>query len=390
MGDLALCAAMRGRISRNTRSVAQLFPAYSYERPTPVRLLATPSGATQRLKENMAELNGQFRAFPATILCSSTDIRFGGDVLYYHENGAPRILYETCRLSERHVIQGLSADHARIDADIPNDGPRLLLNSAGSFNYGHWLIDDLPRLEAYFVLRGLHPDETITILLPSFNAHIDAVRERSIRFYLPKEAAYRVVFLARDQIYRFAKIYHVTPCSLEPVAKSPEALLAMRVRLLKKTLPYRWAQAARRVAAWPLNPFSRPGTRLFVDRTPARGRNLVNREAVLAMLAHEGFEVIDPDFLSVRQQMVRFAKARVVVGIMGAAMANTVFCSAGTRVIYLSPDVRWTDPFFWDLAAVCGHRYTALYGTWDTQDASEAMRAFSVPTANLRAAFRDI
>lgn len=381
---------MQQRISCRTQAVAQLYPAYSYERPAPALLLAEDLDATRRLKDRLAGLNAQFRAFPATMLCRSADIRFGGDVLYYHENGAPRILYETCRLSERHVIRGLSAHHARVDVDVQDGGPQLLLNSAGSFNYGHWLIDDLPRLEAYFVLRRLHPDTVVTILLPSFDEHIDGVRERSIHFYLPKGAAYRIQFLARDQIYRFTQLYHVTPCSLEPVAKSPEALQTMRARLLRKTRSYRWTQAAGRIIGRPFRPSAQTGTRLFVDRTPMRGRNVVNREAVLAILAREGFEVINPEHLSVRQQMVRFARAKVVVGIMGAAMANTVFCPAGTHVIHLSPDTDWTDPFFWDLAAICGHRYTALYGTWAAQEGPEAMRSFSIPVGNLEAALQDI
>jgi len=48
-------------------------------------------------------------------------------------------------------------------------------------------------------------------------------------------------------------------------------------------------------------------------------------------------------------------------GGMGAAMCNTVFCAQGSRLIYLAP-LGWLEPFYWDLAASCGHRYAACYG----------------------------
>jgi hypothetical protein len=50
-----------------------------------------------------------------------------------------------------------------------------------------------------------------------------------------------------------------------------------------------------------------------------------------------------------------------VVGCMGAAMAGSLFCRSGARILYLAPDT-FPDPFYLDLAAARGHAYAVCYG----------------------------
>ena len=57
-----------------------------------------------------------------------------------------------------------------------------------------------------------------------------------------------------------------------------------------------------------------------------------------------------------------FAGAETVVGVMGASMANSIFSGTGTHVVHLAPE-GWLEPFYWDLAASRGHRYTAYFGS---------------------------
>jgi capsular polysaccharide biosynthesis protein len=47
---------------------------------------------------------------------------------------------------------------------------------------------------------------------------------------------------------------------------------------------------------------------------------------------------------------------------MGAAMANTIFCSKETKVTYLSPE-NWINIFYWDLANIFERDFYAYYGT---------------------------
>lgn len=385
-GDTNLYAALLSRPNTRTRALETLYPACHYRRTPPVHLGAGGPEGASAIAGHFAELGGRFHSLPATILCVSSEIRLSGDILHYREDGALRILYETCRITERHVIQAPGLDEDRIDERFEEQGVYLLLASAGSFNYGHWLIDDMPRLEAFFALRRRHPGETITILLPSYDAHMDEVRRRMVALYLGHQAKFRTVFLARDRVYAFARLYHVTPCSLEPALKSPEATAAMRARLLSETRFARAKYAFERILLPAEGEVWNGGRRLFVDRAITRGRTLANRSEIVAFLKGRGFEIIDPEALSPRQQVVRFSRARMIVGIMGAAMTNVVFCRPGSRILDIAPDLEWTDPFFWDLAAICGHRYSAIYGQWAERESPAARRDFILPLTILEQA----
>jgi capsular polysaccharide biosynthesis protein len=152
-----------------------------------------------------------------------------------------------------------------------------------------------------------------------------------------------IVFLDPELCYRVPNLLFVTPTSAHPIWKSPEAL-----RMMSRTI-----LARRPLPAGP--------ARIFVPRRQAHGRALADQDAVERTLHAHGFVTIDPEGMSFDAQVAAFAAASVVIGGMGAAMCNTVFCAPGTRQIYLAP-VGWMEPFYWDLAAACGHVYAACYG----------------------------
>jgi capsular polysaccharide biosynthesis protein len=106
-----------------------------------------------------------------------------------------------------------------------------------------------------------------------------------------------------------------------------------------------------------------PGRKLFVRRIPGWNRSgtLLNEEQVASRLAAKGFEVIDPGAMTLEEQISTFRGAQRVVGVIGAAMTNIVFCSPGTEVMVLAPS-RFPDNFFWFIATHKGLNYTELRG----------------------------
>ena len=62
-------------------------------------------------------------------------------------------------------------------------------------------------------------------------------------------------------------------------------------------------------------------------------RRLINEDEILAVAVQNGFSIVQPELLSFEEQVRIFAKAKVVVGIGGAAMFNTVFSNPGTKVV---------------------------------------------------------
>lgn len=377
-GDPALLARLAGRVARHTRPLATVYPGCPARDPGAPRLYG---GSAAFRAAQRARLSAPFPPVPPTLLLESRDIRLSGNALYTVEDGRPRVLFETTRPQERHVAPGPGPDVERCDEAIGGDGLVVLLNSGGSFNYGHWLIDDVPRLRAVAMLRARHPGVPITVALVGYVPHVDTARARAVALFLGDLRGVTLRILDRTRTYRFARLHHTTPCGLPNNRKSPDALRALARQGRRRTLPPRLWQRLKRLG-------HAAGRRLFVDRHPDRGRVLAGREALLALLARHGFDVIDPETLSPRQQAIRFADARIVVGIAGAGMANTVFCAPGTPVIHLVPE-GWTDPFYWEIAVACGLRYHAVFGPRVPSAAPEFLQDFRIDPGDLAEALTE-
>jgi len=69
--------------------------------------------------------------------------------------------------------------------------------------------------------------------------------------------------------------------------------------------------------------------RIYLSRGKG-ARSLANEDEVAAFLQSEGFTVVACEGLSICEQAAMLARARVVVGLHGAALTNIVFCQPGT------------------------------------------------------------
>jgi hypothetical protein len=90
-----------------------------------------------------------------------------------------------------------------------------------------------------------------------------------------------------------------------------------------------------------------PSRKLYISRrsiTKASGGNyraLRNEDRLIAALESRGYEVLEPETLSFKEQVLRFSQASAVVGLGGAGMFNTVFCAPHTKVV----SIEGTDTF---------------------------------------------
>ncbi|RVU14188.1 glycosyltransferase family 61 protein [Methylobacterium oryzihabitans] len=338
------------------RLVAPLFPPYAYPRPAPEWLRGDDPVAAVALEAEFAAIDRRHPGGPPCGLFVLDDATLRDNVL--HAGG--RIVYETYRPPDRPGLT-LAEDGDLARAEPHGAEVAFFFSSSGSFNYGHWLVDDLPRLAGFRTLRRLHPDRRITLVLTGYGAASDEIRRRTIRLFLGDAAGADTVFLPRDAAFRFPRLYYATPVSVHPASKSPEALRFVRDHLLRQA-----GEVRRKLAreAW-RGGDPDAGRRIYVDRAPQWDRALINRDAVLDLVRARGFTVVDPEPLSFSRQVATFARARAVVGPMGAAMTSTLFCPPHATVLHLAAE-GWTDPFFWDLAAALGHRYRALHGASPT------------------------
>lgn len=341
--------------------VAELFPAFGYHRGVGADTTFASARFAAEILAMQASVNaGASRGAPCR-LYRIPEAVLSGSVIATLRDGEPKIVYETHRPQDRATLPLSSADTLRAAPRCEGAGEvYLFLGSSGSFNYGHWLVDDLPRSAAVAHLRRLYPGQRIVVVLASQDVLIDPVRQQTIDFVLHGESDVRVMFAPQAAALRFENLFVATPITVHPNIKSPDALHWLRRRLSDQSraeVDPIVAKTGRWV--WPRSAPSR--RRLFVMRNPARGRGLTNADAVFRALKRFGFELINVEAMNFASQVATFSNAGIIVGTMGGGMANTLVCPAGTAVIHLAPE-GWAEPFFWDLAAVMEHRYHAVYG----------------------------
>jgi capsular polysaccharide biosynthesis protein len=103
--------------------------------------------------------------------------------------------------------------------------------------------------------------------------------------------------------------------------------------------------------------------KLYVSRKGTARRRVENEEAFYELLAREGYELVQPELLSVRQQIDLFAEATHVVGPSGAALTNIIYAAPGCAVLVLVTRNLISgggDLYFDALADACGHRFAVL------------------------------
>lgn len=86
--------------------------------------------------------------------------------------------------------------------------------------------------------------------------------------------------------------------------------------------------------------------KLYVSRGAGKRRRIANEAEVVERLAARGYEVVDPEPMSVRQQIELFSQASDIVAPLGAALTNMIFASAGARIV-----------------AICNRAFAALDST---------------------------
>jgi len=192
--------------------------------------------------------------------------------------------------------------------------PVAVIAAPGYREYGHWLLDILPRLWTLAESGQAPPDMRIALPsdTPAFGlALLDQLGIRRDQLLLHDPAAER---LAPDRLLLPSLVH--TDYRLHP------ASVGFYDRLV--------AQHAA------------PGTgrpsRLFLSRAQYRrsdmpGRHLVNHETVRTVLEACGFTTIFPERLPWPEQLALFAGARVVVGEHGSAMKNLLFTPPGAVVV---------------------------------------------------------
>ncbi len=98
--------------------------------------------------------------------------------------------------------------------------------------------------------------------------------------------------------------------------------------------------------------------KLYITRPKGVRRGIANEEEFLPLLEEFGFTIMAMEGLSVAEQAELLSRADVLISPHGGALTNMVFCRPGIDVVEIFS--RHVFPYYYGLAANCGHRYHAV------------------------------
>lgn len=231
------------------------------------------------------------------------------------------------------------------------EGPdaAVLATKVGAKNYGHFIVEILPRIMQCKELIGPKTPVLLSELSRGFADQIIryATGSELDRIFIGESALSikRLVWPLRNTIH--------------PMDNSPRAI--------------------QRVASLRLPCVPTSGRKLFLTRRDAVSRKLVDESAIFSALEPMGFEWISPGNLEFSKQVEVFSGAEMVVAVAGAALTNLVFMPEESKVAMLAPSTM-AGYFFWDL---CFHRsikFGAAFGSNISDQAVDKNADFFVGT----------
>ena len=183
------------------------------------------------------------------------------------------------------------------------EGPWTSLVSLYGRHFYHWIHDELPRLWA---LEDFPADTRILIPGPA-----PAYIRETLGWLGLSDRAVETDgrhFVVED-------FYFSAPTAMWGLP-NPFGLRFLRERLL----PFAAVPAAS------------PLRRIYLQRS-GKTRGIANEDEVRDLLVQKGFSIVDPEQLSLAQQMRLFMEAEVICGLHGGAFTNMVWCSPGCQVV---------------------------------------------------------
>lgn len=227
-------------------------------------------------------------------------------------------------------------------------GVAVKLVGASTCEYGHWLMEHLPRLRA---LEHLPSFATATFVV---DAGMPATHLDALELVLGRKPP--VVELGAGELVTADELlfsgpdcyfpYHLTTQGLEIPSLAPSSTAGMKYLHSRAVqhLPPRTGQLPKR--------------RIYVRRTGALRRLLNEADLIDRLSARWGFEAVQPETLGFAQQVQLFHDSDLVVGVHGSALTNCLFCRSGTEVLTITAPFADNLPSWASALAELGVRNT--------------------------------
>lgn len=242
----------------------------------------------------------------------------------------PEVYYERLAVSDDQAAASWAPGDPFAVGYLP-EGAAFTDGSAG--NYAHWMTEVLPRIAA-FLADGAHAGVPLIV-----DSDLHPNLMRSIALVVGGEVP--IVTLAPDQALRVGVLHNVSPTGYVPFKLRPQPREMIRDGVFGGR-PLRDSVERLRRAVGAQAGGGRP--RLLLLRRNAMVRQLANEAEIAEALTPLGFDPIEPERLSLEEQITLYSRAGMVVGTTGAAIANLIFCQPDCPVVVI---MKHRNPGYW-------------------------------------------
>ena len=206
---------------------------------------------------------------------------------------------------------------------IPSHANAVLCKKRGADNYGHWLVEMLPK--AYWARQKIGIVDWPVVVHKTSDA-MQSIMKQSLEVIGVSED--KTIITERSPVY-FEELLLVEGLTGHSVFISP---------LVMECMEFIASKAG-----------SGSSDSLYAVRRPATTRDFENEPEVKIIFSENGYSEIEAEKLSFLEQVAAFKTAKRVVGPMGAALTNIIFCRPGTEVLVFMPGSA-LELFFWQIA----------------------------------------
>jgi hypothetical protein len=197
------------------------------------------------------------------------------------------------------------------------------LVGVNSRNFGHWLIEFLPKVWATLERPGF---DSVPILI---DEQLHPELRPALEFFVGR--GHPIIVLKRGQAVRVKQLWTCTAVTYFPFSGAAgrpdvqtidgEAFADLIGKLQPKLVTLDRASGPKRI---------------YLSRKVSQHRRLVNRQEVEGWFSTQGFEILDPGDRTITEQLRLARAADVIVGPDGSALWITFLAPAGKRIGYLN------------------------------------------------------
>jgi hypothetical protein len=216
-------------------------------------------------------------------------------------------------------------------------GPVFSLIGFAPTSYYHWMTDSLYRLEV--TKNDLPPDTRFLVPSSALATQIEALEA----FQINHE---QLIFVAKGEVVETNDLWWSPPIMSSGI-----------------NLP----QVSRRLSARFRDFFTTPASdcpnKIYITRSGASRRRILNEPELVAALECRDFKAIKCESLSLSEQACIFRHAEIIIAPHGAGLTNLLFAPIHTSVLELFPSkIPGGAICYWSLCQALGISYTYLTG----------------------------